>query len=74
MLCKIQFISLEGVKKFSYLQNRHKPLKLTGFPLLSEVSMQTSDQKICPRPYLLTILLIVRGCGEVLPHLLLMGL
>lgn len=46
---------------FSNSQNRQKPLKLTGFPLLSEVSMQTSGQEIYSPP---AFLLIVGTGGQ----------
>lgn len=50
---------------FSNLQNRQKPLNLTGFPLLSEVSMQTAGQEIYSP---LAFLLIVGG-EKLHPHL-----
>lgn len=52
---------------FSNLQNRQKPLKLTGFPLLSEVSMQTSGQEIYSPPVFL--LIVGTGGAELLPQL-----
>lgn len=52
---------------FSNLQNRQKPLKLTGFPLLSEASMQTSGQKIYSPRCLFTDCRY--GGAELLPQL-----